>query len=354
MKRARWLVALLGLAFTGPDLRAQFPFFWPSPPVEGFTTNRAVGFTRLGRRSAFSAYLSNSYSYGYYPPYPWYGGPFNRVFVFNYSAPPVVVTPPVVVVQAPAAAEDRDDGLRPARRRWEDRDNRDQFDVIMPRRRPAEPAEGHEPAMPGDQASVFRPVGPEDRARARQVNPPEAPAPPPQPQPAQAPPARPQPPAPRKGVVSELVQGERAFAVQEYGRAERLLRQATIAKPDDARAFFLLAQAQFALAKYQEAVVSIQAGLRLQPDWPRARFQPRDLYGPHAGDFPEQLQHLEGALGRHPDDPDLLFLRAYQLWFDGRREEARKLFEQARPLAPDKTFIDRFLRAGAGVAVVSK
>jgi hypothetical protein len=40
----------------------------------------------------------------------------------------------------------------------------------------------------------------------------------------------------------------------------------------------------------------------------------------------------------------LLFLLAYQLWFDGQQAEARKLFVRAAAVTPDKTFIDRFLQ----------
>jgi tetratricopeptide (TPR) repeat protein len=133
-----------------------------------------------------------------------------------------------------------------------------------------------------------------------------------------------------------------AFAEGAYGLAERRYRQATDAAPDEALAHFLLAQAQFAQGKYQEAVASIQAGLRRQPNWPRTPFRPRDLYGAEAPDFPEHLRRLTDALPRHPQDPVLLFLLAYQLWFDGQQAEARKLFERAAAVTPDKTFIDRF------------
>ena len=69
-------------------------------------------------------------------------------------------------------------------------------------------------------------------------------------------------------------------------------------------------------------------------------------------DYPEHLRTLEGVLARHPDDPVLLFLYAYQLWFDGRKDEARVLFLRARPRAADRGVIDRFLRALPAAPVV--
>jgi tetratricopeptide (TPR) repeat protein len=139
--------------------------------------------------------------------------------------------------------------------------------------------------------------------------------------------------------------GQAAFAAAEYGRAAERFRRATAAAPQEPFAHFLLAQALFTLGKYQAAVDAVFAGLTLQPDWPAAAFRPIELYGPNVADYAQHLQGLEDTLRRHPDDPDLLFLYAYQLWFDGRRDEARVLFERARRAGADPAAIDRFLRA---------
>ena len=77
------------------------------------------------------------------------------------------------------------------------------------------------------------------------------------------------------------------------------------------------------------------------------------MYGDNVADYPEHLARLEEALVRTPDDPVLLFLYAYQLWFDGRQEEAVPLFERAARLAPDRTDSERFLQfRPAGVPMV--
>jgi Flp pilus assembly protein TadD len=70
-----------------------------------------------------------------------------------------------------------------------------------------------------------------------------------------------------------------------------------------------------------------------------------ELYGAAVGEYAEHLERLRQTLRKHPDDPVLLFLLGYQLWFDGRKEEARPLFRRALPRAADRAAIERFLRA---------
>ena len=82
------------------------------------------------------------------------------------------------------------------------------------------------------------------------------------------------------------------------------------------------------------------------------RFRPLELYGATVADYPDHLRRLEEALARQPDDPVLLFLYAYELWFDGRKDEARPLFEKAAALMPDRSAADLFLKVGPGKPVV--
>ena len=159
---------------------------------------------------------------------------------------------------------------------------------------------------------------------------------------------------PKAENARQIALGKQALANQEYGRAAERFRQATIVAPAEALAHFFLAEAYFAIVKYREAVATIQAGLNLQPDWPSAKFRPKDWYGANVAEFPEHLQRLSEALKRHTEDPVLLFLYGYQLWFDGRQVEARRLFEQAARLVPDPSFIELFLKARRDMAVVKK
>jgi hypothetical protein len=161
---------------------------------------------------------------------------------------------------------------------------------------------------------------------------------------------KPKPPdADPKAENARLVKlGREAFAAGEYGRAAERFRQATLIDPAEPLAHFLLAQALVALGKYEEAVEAIHAGMRLDPDWPSAKFRPAELYDARAAELAEHLRRLDEALARHPDDAVLLFLNAYQLWFDGRHGEARPLFRRAAALAPDRSFSERFLLARPG------
>jgi hypothetical protein len=324
MKYARGWPVLLALVGFVPAAHAQAVFL----PFPSGTGGFGVGFSRNSRHSHVSAYLSGGPGY-YYPPYayaPYPGGIGGVTVVQMYSPPPLLIAPQPVVVNGDGA---------PPRPRPEVRD--------LPEEMP----------FPGEAAGGFRPVRPEDRARARQpVKAPEAPpGRPPEKldKPKAAVPEPPRPPQPeadpRAESARQIALGKGAFAAGEYGRAAQRFRQAVQADPGNAPAHFLLAQAEVALGKYDPAVAAIQAGLRLDPDWPTASFRPVTLYDGNVADLPQHLQALEGALARHPDDPILLFLHAYQLWFDGRQEEARRLFQRAAAVAPDKSFSERFLLA---------
>jgi tetratricopeptide (TPR) repeat protein len=137
--------------------------------------------------------------------------------------------------------------------------------------------------------------------------------------------------------------GREAFAGREYSRAERRFHEAIAVLPQDHLAYFLLAQARVALGKYQEAVASIHAGMRLQTNWPTALFWPRDLYESNGADYTEHLKRLADAQALYADDPVLLFLYGYELWFDDRREEARPFFQRAAVKSADPTFSHRFV-----------
>lgn len=298
-----------------------------------------VGIAFRGRRLSTTFYLGSPYRYGIAPGFAGWGRPYayglpwgNSVryssFVFI-QPPPVLPTPILINNPAPAVNVEPDpvpqvDLIDPI--------------IIRPRRPPPDrPPQEQEAPLPGAPRGGFRPVLPEDRARAQQ------PAPPPRKPP---PPPRPEEPNadPKVESARQLAQGKQAFAAREYGRAERQFQQATVLVPNEALPYFLLAQAQFALGKYREAVSSIHAGLRLQRDWPGHAFRPIELYGANVADYADHLDQLRDALRRNPDDPVLLFLLAYQLWFDGQKEEARVLFRQAAARAVDPSFIDLFLR----------
>jgi tetratricopeptide (TPR) repeat protein len=318
MKRASWVLAG-SMILAGADAPAQF-FFSNSVAAGPFAGSRSFSSVHIGPHRSFTGYYYRWYFPNNYYSYWYWGYPYLGADVY-YSNPTIVIYPP-----APAAAQRQPEGEAAKGK--------------PPRKQEAAGKANPEPPLPGKEAGAFRQVQPEDRARALQPVPPEPP------KPAEAAPPAPEPLKEPLPVPVDLVsRGKQAFAAQEYGRAERLFRKMAEKEPQNPLGYFLLAQAQFALAKYDEAARSIDAGLRLQPDWPNSEFRTILLYGNHQNDFQEQLDHLHELVDQKPSDPVLLFVFAHQLWFAKRRNEAKPIFERAKEVTSDKTGIDLFLQA---------
>ena len=140
--------------------------------------------------------------------------------------------------------------------------------------------------------------------------------------------------------------GRKAFAAGEYGRALEMFRRAAEITPNEPSAHYLVSQAFFALGKYRQAVAAIAAGMALRADWTDARFAPQDLYPKKRDVFDEHLKALRQAVAQFPDNATLLFLLGHELWFDGKRDEAKALILKARMLAKDESPAAAF-RVGA-------
>jgi hypothetical protein len=329
MRKARWLTALL-VALAGSGVaHGQGVFTFAPWGFRDFAWEGRFGWPEPRPRLVYSFRLSSP------PLVTYFGNPFvvwpsSGITVVSYSPVPAVPLPPVAVVERPRREINEEQEL-----------DRLLQQLDIPRPQPQPPAAP--PLPPGAPVSVFRPILPEDRVRAQQPARPDEPPPPPKP---------PLPPLPGPAVAEadpklayaqQITLGKEAFAAGEYGRAERRFEQAATIRADEPEAHFLLAQAQFALGKYQEASAAIQAGLRSKPSWPNSGFQVRPLYGANVQDFSDQLKRLADALAKYPEDPALLFLYGYELWFDNRRDEARVIFQRARSTTSDPTFCDRFL-----------
>jgi hypothetical protein len=328
MTGIRGLLALFGLAAGAAELRAQV-VIGPNPYLGG----TGVVYASHGRHASFALGIS-----GYWGN-PFWNSPYgynaiNQVTVV-YAPPPVttttVILPPPVLGSRIVRLDDLgtlDPELRADAPRVPDR---------APPPAPA-PAPAPMPPLPGGRdAGVFRPLAPDNRDKAAKPVVPEPKGELPRPAPPEA--------DPKAEAARQLKVGREAHAAREYGRAAQRFREAARQTPDDALPYLLLGQSLFAAGRYAEAVEAIRAGVTLRPDWPDARFAPRELYGDNAAEFNDHLRRLREALDMLPDDPVLLFLYAYQLWFDGRQEEARPLFRRARPGVPDPAVIDRFLAA---------
>lgn len=356
MTFARGLTALLAVLGGLTEARAQFAIGGPGVAFGVRQRNVAIGVS-LGGGFGYSGYgysgygysgLGYGYGYGYGNPYwgPRYG---TSVYVYAPQQPiyvpqPIIVQQPVYVPQpivVPVVQRSEPNLVDPI--------------VIGPRNQRRDMAnqrrdpDDDDRPLPGVAAGGFRPVRPEDRARAMQ---PAAPAPGAAPR--AMPPERRKADPPDEGPADPLAQGKKAFVDREYGRAVRFFKQATEARPDAPLAYFLLAQAQFAFGKYAEAVASVHDGLRLDRDWPTSRFRPAALYAGNVADYNNQMDALREALKAQPNDPVLLFLCGYQLWFDGQEDDAKRLFGRARKLVTQPRFIDLFLLGPPGGPMVAR
>lgn len=362
MRRALAVLALLVLLLSAAGAGAQ----GISLSIQGRYVSGGITLGGYGPVAYGPGYYRPGLSYG---PVPIYGGYYapraSSITIYTpvQPRPTVIMPPPAQPMDVPVnnGADLRDEDfpdkiiIRPGQRavRGGVREG--------PPPVPVEP----EPVMPpGEPAGNFRPIRPEDRERVK-------PAPDDRPLPADAAPGfgpfpglggekpapgmpadRPVPADPKQPAHEQFMSlGKQAFADQEYGRAAQRFRQALDLAPEHSPAWFLLAQAQFALGKYREAVATIHTGLRLNPVWPNSRFKAREAFGEQADVYPAHLALLEAALKRHPDDPSLLFLYAYQLWFSGKQDEARPYFQRALPLVAEPRFIQMFLQAHNGPVV---
>jgi hypothetical protein len=335
--RSIWLAACLGLSLGVGELHAQLVIVQSPYSASSFSTitGGGISFTRFRRHGGLSLSFGSITTSGYYGIGPFGYPGYNSVTVVYgppgfYSPPPLVLNPfPPDGLPMEPRQEPFELGVRDRERRAEQADRRPRVGRLpQPEPVPDKPPKKPEP-------------------------PPVKPEPPPKPP---EPALPPMPPAPEKDPLAEndrlLKLGREAFAAREYGRAVQRFRQATRVAPQVAQAYFLLAQALLALGKYPEAVDAIDAGMFLKPDWPSERFQPLQLYGAHVAEYPDHIRRLEDTLAANPDDPVLLFLTAYQLWFDGRRDESRRLFQRALPGAANPGIIHRFLRAMPGGPVL--
>jgi tetratricopeptide (TPR) repeat protein len=327
MRHITWALALtLSLAWAG-DARAQYlPYYSYGG---GYGQGGGLGFGYQRRGLSIFGFLGG------------FSG--SRTVIVDPIGPPLLGPPvvysvrPVIVIQQGAP--------RRGRPTVEESTEGIDLDLVPPKKKPTYDPEppGPEPPLPGK--IVSKPTVPPVRPK----EPPKPPEEPPPPKAKELPKKPPAPEADPKLEGARLVKlGLTAFSEETFGLAAHRFRQAAAADPKAARAHFLLAQAWLALGKYGEAVEAIHAGMRLHKNWPRAPFQPRvDLYGGIEPTFAEHLKRLDEAVKAAPKRPALKFLLAYELWFDGRRDEAVPLFRQARALAPDPTFIDQFLAAAA-------
>jgi hypothetical protein len=310
------MLAVLFAIGLGPSahVHAQFGFgpFGPPPVAGGFVPWRGPAFFPLHPRPFFGPPVAGI------PLAPFGWGGFWGGGTTIIISPPLIISPPAIIVVAgnnSPAAPSRDDGLPPREpipvgeegpRGAKPGDHL----VIRPRKGepapplvfplPAAPAVKNLPPVPIDPFAVRKPVNIE-KAEPDRV----------------------------KELARLVKLGEAAFAAGEFGRAAEHFDRATAIDPRAALPHFLKAQAVFASGGFAEAVKAIRAGLALDPAWPAGKFDPRELYGGNPAAFAGHLEDLEKAVAANPGEATLEFLLGYELWFLGKRVEARKFFAAA-------------------------
>ncbi len=332
MRHARALVLMLALLLAAA--------VEAGPPVVVGSGGVGVSFGRGPVSGGISfGYGPGFYGSGFYTPVPY--GYASRSSSITIYAPPSSSPPPSSAFP-PAPSMDTPHELR-------DEDFPDKI-IIRPGKKtvlPREPIKPEQGPAPGE----FGAVPPPKPKEPERVQPP-MPVQPAAPWWPKLPPPE-QPAEPNAGPAQPMIDaGMEAFTDpnKEYARAEQRFQRAVEIDPKNPLGYFYLAQAQFALGKYREAVANIHAGLRLHPVWPASKFPVRELYGPNGDDFAEHMRQLKDALTRRPDDAALLFLYGYELWFAGQQQEARQYFQRALPLVAQPQFILLFLQPGGPLA----
>lgn len=319
MRASRWLAAVAVLLSVAASADAQFVPPYGGPPGHfgyggGFSYSRARGRGSLSFGFGFGFGRG-----GYWCPPLYAGRPFGltstRVTVVTIAPPP-----PVYFVLPPPRSflDDLPPDLLPRAR---------QLDPLPVPELPPLP---RVPPLPEEKPKLEKPEKKEEEKPKKEAAKPKP---------------KPKPPEPELDEYSRLMRaGRELFAEQQYGRAANRFRQAAALEPTLPLPVFLLAQALLEQGNYDDARDAILEGLRRKPDWPLSKFRPLELYAQNAEDYPELLLNLGRIQSKLPDDPVLLLLRGYALWFDGQKDQAAVLFRRARN-GPDRAAIERFLAA---------
>jgi len=338
----RPLVAFLLLVSCAADAQAQFfpgPVYGPGVPV---LVPNGIGFQYRGRRLNVSGFFNTGYSVGVVPV-GGFGGPFGPgpLGPIPFGPGPFGPAPFVPVYTLPTAGYV---------------DTRITYQVIAPTVVLAPRRIFGIPAEEADLSGVDLDVAPsplllEERKRAPRVElkpkwdlPIE-----PKPAPDKVVPPKVLPKIGKPKPIEEpsfLDEGKTAFRDGEFALAMFHFRQAAAAEPGNVAPLFYLAQAQIATGKLRDAIATIEAALKLDPDLPLKPYRPKaELFKGAEPEFARQRKVLTDLILEHPKNGVFLFLDGYLDWYEGNRAEARKTFMRARALLADPWFVDRFLKA---------
>jgi tetratricopeptide (TPR) repeat protein len=139
-------------------------------------------------------------------------------------------------------------------------------------------------------------------------------------------------------------QGEADFKAGRYQDAARQWQHALVDDPKNGGLMMLLAQALFALGKYDEAAGAVQAAMQMLPQdkWGVVISNYAQLYG-NVQDYTNQVRALEKARTAQPDSPALRFLLGFHFGYLGYPKHAVGELDVGMTLLPGD-FAARTLR----------
>lgn len=123
---------------------------------------------------------------------------------------------------------------------------------------------------------------------------------------------------------------------EDYAKAHRLLEEAKVRYPSDARTWFLLGYCQSSMGLHSEAIAAYMHGIELKPDVALVYFHMGVSYE-ELGDHPNALNAYREAARLGPDDADYQTALGAIYSRLGLRASAIEAYRQAIRLAPDST-----------------
>jgi Flp pilus assembly protein TadD len=129
--------------------------------------------------------------------------------------------------------------------------------------------------------------------------------------------------------------GEQAFRSGNYEAAIREWQHAMVDDPNNGALVALMAQALFAIGRYENAAGAVQTAMQMLPEneWGSVVKNYSQLYG-NIGDYTTQLKALEIARDGKPDDPALRFELGYHFGYLGYPKNAVAELDKALDLQP--------------------
>jgi hypothetical protein len=131
-------------------------------------------------------------------------------------------------------------------------------------------------------------------------------------------------------------QGEDDFKRGKYDGAVRYWQHAIVDDPANGTLMLMIAQALFAIGRFDEAAGAVQQAMFLLPEdqWGVVVVHNTELY-PRVGVYAAQLRALEQAVRENRDAPGLRFLVGYHYGYLGHARQAVAQLENAKRLAPE-------------------